>query len=360
MDPDQRLAFVLFEIEGLTGREAAEIAGKTMARDVPPALRGATDLSRDPGHRAAGSETDGTHEPVSFSIAAGARRRAVAARAPRTIAPPAPSAPSTRRSRRRPPTSSGPGRASRRRLARPCGVGARRWLARRGRCWRCAGGGVARSSLWRGRDDRRRASGAASVPPASRPGRAPARADPSAGTESPRRRHESAAGRAARGGAARDGRVRPFLRGRGRACRAAGAPRYFPADEVAGYLLLEDGTLELESGAVARRRAADRPLEVRVAGLQVRGGGRFKVATRGRRVDVVVEEGEVAVWSSVRMVARVVAGERWTSAPALAARRHDLRRARRAARLPSPRARRRDRRRDRLPREPVGGAGPDR
>jgi RNA polymerase sigma-70 factor (ECF subfamily) len=31
MDQDQRLAFVLFEIEGLTGREAAEIAGKTMA-----------------------------------------------------------------------------------------------------------------------------------------------------------------------------------------------------------------------------------------------------------------------------------------------------------------------------------------
>jgi RNA polymerase sigma-70 factor (ECF subfamily) len=31
MDPDQRLAFVLFEIEGFTGREAAEIAGKTVA-----------------------------------------------------------------------------------------------------------------------------------------------------------------------------------------------------------------------------------------------------------------------------------------------------------------------------------------
>ena len=31
MGPDQRLAFVLFEIEGLTGREAAEIAGKTVA-----------------------------------------------------------------------------------------------------------------------------------------------------------------------------------------------------------------------------------------------------------------------------------------------------------------------------------------
>lgn len=31
MDPDQRLAFVLFELEGLTGREAAEIAGKNIA-----------------------------------------------------------------------------------------------------------------------------------------------------------------------------------------------------------------------------------------------------------------------------------------------------------------------------------------
>jgi hypothetical protein len=47
----------------------------------------------------------------------------------------------------------------------------------------------------------------------------------------------------------------------------------------------------------------------------VRGGGRFKVATHDRRVDVAVEEGEVTVWSSVRIVARVVAGERWTSAP---------------------------------------------
>jgi len=31
MHPDQRLAFVLFEVEGLTGREAAEIAGKSTA-----------------------------------------------------------------------------------------------------------------------------------------------------------------------------------------------------------------------------------------------------------------------------------------------------------------------------------------
>jgi hypothetical protein len=96
-----------------------------------------------------------------------------------------------------------------------------------------------------------------------------------------------------------------------------GRATYFPATNR-GYLLLEDGTLELESGAGARR-AADRPLDVRVAGFQIRGGGRFKIAARGRRVNVVVEEGEVAVWSSVRMVARVVAGERWSSAPALAA-----------------------------------------
>jgi hypothetical protein len=96
-----------------------------------------------------------------------------------------------------------------------------------------------------------------------------------------------------------------------------GRATYFPATSR-GYLLLESGTLELESRAGARP-AAERPIEVRVAGFQVRGGGRFKITTRGRRVNVVVEQGEVAVWSSVRMVARVVAGDRWSSAPALAA-----------------------------------------
>jgi hypothetical protein len=102
-----------------------------------------------------------------------------------------------------------------------------------------------------------------------------------------------------------------------------GRATYFSATTVAGYVLLENGTLELDGRAVARHdaRAAD-PLEVRVSGWQVRGGGRFKVAARGRRVDVVVERGSVtvsvtvAVWSPVRMVARVVAGERWTSASA--------------------------------------------
>jgi hypothetical protein len=96
-----------------------------------------------------------------------------------------------------------------------------------------------------------------------------------------------------------------------------GRATYFAATSR-GYLLLESGTLELESRAGARP-AAERPIEVRVAGFQVRGGGRFKITTRGRRVNVVVEQGEVAVWSSVRMVARVVAGDRWSSAPALAA-----------------------------------------
>jgi hypothetical protein len=96
-----------------------------------------------------------------------------------------------------------------------------------------------------------------------------------------------------------------------------GRATYFSAASR-GYLLLEAGTLELDSRAVARR-AADRALEVRVAGFQVQGGGRFKITTHGHRVNVAVEQGEVAVWSSVRMVARVVAGERWSSAPALAA-----------------------------------------
>jgi hypothetical protein len=96
-----------------------------------------------------------------------------------------------------------------------------------------------------------------------------------------------------------------------------GRARYFPAPGVRGYVLLEKGTLTLESPAVSRHDApaADRPLEVRAAVWRVRGDGRFAVAARGRRVDVVVEEGEVTVWSSLRIVARVVAGEHWTSPP---------------------------------------------
>ena len=104
-----------------------------------------------------------------------------------------------------------------------------------------------------------------------------------------------------------------------------GRATYFPATKTTTklttparpYLLLEKGSVEIENGAVVRTdaRAADGPLEVRVAGWQLRGGGRFKVATHGRRVDVAVEEGEVTVWSSVRIVARVVAGEHWASAP---------------------------------------------
>jgi hypothetical protein len=100
-----------------------------------------------------------------------------------------------------------------------------------------------------------------------------------------------------------------------------GRATYFPATssttKASPYLLLERGSVEIESGATARpdAPASNGPFEVRVAGWQLRGGGRFEVATHGRRVDVAVEEGEVTVWSSVRIVARVVAGERWTSAP---------------------------------------------
>jgi hypothetical protein len=98
-----------------------------------------------------------------------------------------------------------------------------------------------------------------------------------------------------------------------------GRATYFPSTR--DTLVLERGTLEIERDAVARSdpRGADRALEVRVAGWQVRGGGRFKVAAHGRQVAVQVEQGEVAVWSSVRMVARVVAGERWTSDPVVLA-----------------------------------------
>ena len=184
--------------------------------------------------------------------------------------------------------------------------GARRWL--RGAGVLAAAAAVA-IVLWQGRttvDERAapQASAAIVAPAPSRPAADPDPHPRPLDDAPPGERPEAAP--LAAGTSALSSGVRARLSRGGRAS-------YFPATSR-GYLLLEAGTLELESRAVGRR-AADRPMEVRVAGWQVRGDGRFKVATRGRRVDVVVERGEVAVWSSVRMVARVVAGERWTSAP---------------------------------------------
>ncbi len=82
---------------------------------------------------------------------------------------------------------------------------------------------------------------------------------------------------------------------------------WFAMSPSAGHLVLESGTLEVDAPA---------PVEVRVGSLRVDGSaGRFKVATRPGRIDLAVDKGEVAVWSSTRRLAVVVAGEHWRWPP---------------------------------------------
>ena len=78
---------------------------------------------------------------------------------------------------------------------------------------------------------------------------------------------------------------------------------WFAISPSAGHLVLESGTVEIDAPA---------SVEVRVGSLRVDGSaGRFKVATRPGRIDLAVDKGEVAVWSSTRRMAVVVAGEHW-------------------------------------------------
>ena len=82
---------------------------------------------------------------------------------------------------------------------------------------------------------------------------------------------------------------------------------WFAISPSASHLILESGTLEVD---------APTPVEVRVGSLRVDGSaGRFKVATRPGRIDLAVDKGEVAVWSSTRRLAVVVAGEHWRWPP---------------------------------------------
>jgi hypothetical protein len=55
-------------------------------------------------------------------------------------------------------------------------------------------------------------------------------------------------------------------------------------------------------------------VEVQVASYRLEPDpGRFSVRARGDKVDVVVHSGKLAVWSSRRLLATVVAGQRWTN-----------------------------------------------
>jgi len=112
--------------------------------------------------------------------------------------------------------------------------------------------------------------------------------------------------------------VRARLAPRGAASVRTGS-RPFPS-----VVSLQQGRLDIAidsarpgaSGAQEPAVTAPR-LEVQVTGYRIAADpGRFSVQARGQRVDVVVKSGKVAVWSSRRLLATVVAGERWTNLPA--------------------------------------------
>ena len=125
------------------------------------------------------------------------------------------------------------------------------------------------------------------------------------------RRRAGAAGAAGRGDGAV--RVRPRV-ARGLAAarpdrhrhrrRAARAPTSAPSG----------GGASAAPPSRSRRGAAPSRVEVQVASYRLEpDSGRFSVSARGEKIDVVVHSGKLAVWSSRRLLATVVAGQRWTN-----------------------------------------------
>jgi len=108
--------------------------------------------------------------------------------------------------------------------------------------------------------------------------------------------------------------VRARLAPRGAATIRAGAGR------AAGVLALQRGVVDVDIDAArtalddAGQAGASSRLEIQVAAFRLEAQpGRFRVSARGGRVDVAVKSGKLAVWSSRRLLATVVAGERWTN-----------------------------------------------
>jgi hypothetical protein len=132
---------------------------------------------------------------------------------------------------------------------------------------------------------------------AARP--APPPAEPARAAEPPRVEPPPAlvAGRAVAAGGVQ---ARLSARGRGAA---------LPAEDARAAFVLDHGTLEIDAAARATR------VDVRPAALRFEAGaGHFSVSARDRDVSVAVSAGEVAVFSGARLVTRVLAGQRWTSA----------------------------------------------
>jgi hypothetical protein len=107
------------------------------------------------------------------------------------------------------------------------------------------------------------------------------------------------------------GAVRARLSSRGVAALRA-------APGSASRFELERGTLRMEVAALAPDAASGPSVAVQVASyrLMEAAPGRFSVTARRGELAVEVHAGAVTVWSSTRLLARVVAGQRWTSAPA--------------------------------------------
>ncbi len=120
--------------------------------------------------------------------------------------------------------------------------------------------------------------------------------------------------------------VRARLAPRGAAMVQAGSPS---ASRVVSLLrgrldldiagATDDGIGSSGGGGDPARALADAPpppsrIEVQVAAYRLQADpGRFSVSTRGEKVEVVVRSGKLAVWSSRRLLATVVAGQRWTN-----------------------------------------------
>jgi len=69
-----------------------------------------------------------------------------------------------------------------------------------------------------------------------------------------------------------------------------------------------------EANPTAQAEPAPSRVEVQVASYRFApDSGQFSVSARGEKIDVVVRRGKLAVWSSRRLLATVVAGQRWTN-----------------------------------------------
>ena len=116
------------------------------------------------------------------------------------------------------------------------------------------------------------------------------------------------------------GGVRARLAARGAATVRTGR------EDRAELVALQRGALEIEIDpappAAAPASARTARLAVQVAAYRLEADpGRFSVVARDGKVDVAVDRGRLVIWSSRRVLATVVAGQRWTNLPAGTARR---------------------------------------